>query len=79
MENSIRQQRKKQREGKKDKFGFSMSLSRAQRRAMRRLMYAQCYIGRTGVFRIEAGGSQIKDNAGSSDHLLYAGGRMKSH
>ena len=36
MQDSLRQQRRAKRAGKRDKYGYSMTVSRAQRRAQRR-------------------------------------------
>ena len=76
---SKRQQRKAARAGKRDKNGFAMNLSRPVRRALQRLQVAQSYGTRTGVKRLAPGESMTKDNSGSADHLLYAGGSMKCH
>lgn len=76
---SKRQERKAARAGSLDKYGFSKSQSRRVRRALRRQMFSQCYIGERGPFRIAVGSSQIKDNKGAGDHLLYGGGSFHAH
>lgn len=77
---SKRQERKNARAGKRDKNGFSMSLSRCQRRAAWRLMLSQCYQStKGGVIRLNAGEHAIKDNIGASDHYLYGGGSVQCH
>jgi len=79
MINSKRQQRKRERANKRDKNGFALNLSRPVRRALQRLQVSQSYGTRSGVKRLAPGESMIKDNSGSADHLLYAGGSMKCH
>jgi hypothetical protein len=79
-EQSIRQKRKAERAGKTDKYGFSMTQSRRERRSLRRSMLACCYMSARGTpFRIEIGSNQIKDNHGASDHWIYGGGSRRAN
>lgn len=77
---SIRQSRKEQRNNKKDKHGFSMSLSRPQRRALRRSVFVRSYkTTRLGTITLEIGGIHTTDNLGSTSHAIYGGGSMRHH
>lgn len=78
MELSIRQRRKMERANKRDKNGFSMSLSRRQRRALRRNVVARSYkSAKGGVITLEIGGIADTDNFGCTAHRVYGGGSMK--
>ena len=77
MEQSIRQQRRAKRATKRDKWGYSMTLSRAQRRAQRRQdsQNAKKIDGRVNTFLQP---SQIATDP-VSGHVHHHAGSLNHH
>lgn len=73
---SIRQQRKEARLKRYDKWGFPMSMSRAQRRAARRLNYGGSFKSEKGSITYLAPGLTGIQHRGLQ---IRGGGSMKHH
>lgn len=73
---SLRQERKEDRHNTNDKHGFRMSMSRAQRRAARRLVYAGSYKTDKGSVIYLAPGDVSTQHRGLQ---IRGGGSMKHH
>lgn len=74
---TTRQSKKQKRAEEKDKWGYSMSLSRKQRRALRRNVVSRSYDMRAGKKVLEIGAYIDSDNQGATCHRLHGGGSMR--
>jgi len=75
LEISKRQLRKKERASKRDKYGYSMTLSRRQRRALRRTSMYNNFKSQTGTVTINHNGTFTAP----SGHRHHYAGTQQCH